>query len=190
MENEAVKYLSKHISLSEEVARIVEESTIIRHYEKGDFLLRQGERPNESYLVFKGCIRSYLLKDGEEKTIEFYTEGQAVMPPDFGNETPSELTYECTEATSVGISTPEHEKAMFSKYPQFESICLVMSEVLAASYQKTFLDYRTTTAEERYIKLLKTRPGLAQRVPQYQLASYLGIKPESLSRIRKRLSQK
>jgi CRP-like cAMP-binding protein len=65
-----------------------------------------------------------------------------------------------------------------------------VAEKLIANYHASFADYKTASIEERYLHLLKERPELIQRVPQYQLANYLGIQPESLSRIRKRLSKK
>lgn len=76
---------------------------------------------------------------------------------------------------------------MFEKFPRFENLCLIFSEELLVKNQASFAEYRNSTPEQRYLNLLKTRPDLVQRVPLYQLASYLGIKPESLSRIRKRL---
>jgi CRP-like cAMP-binding protein len=190
MGNEIVKYLLKYIPLSEELTNIIVESTIIKRFKKGTILLREGEIPNESYLVLKGCIRSYLLKDGEEKTLEFYTEEQPVAPINYGKGIPSEHYMECVEDSLLSINTPEHENEMFRKYPQFDSICRIMTEILMASYQESLVTYKLTTPEDRYLNLLKSRPDLIQRVPQYQLASYLGVKPESLSRIRKRLSKK
>ena len=190
MENELVKYLSKNTSLSDELINIIVESSIIKSYKKGTVLLSEGEPSNECFLVLKGCIRSYLIKAGEEKTIEFYTEEQPVSPINFGKKTPSEHYLECIEDTVACVSTPELESGMFHNYPQIESACRIVTESIIGSYQASFADYRTTSAEERYLKLLKERPELIQRVPQYQLASYLGIKPESLSRIRKRLNKK
>jgi CRP-like cAMP-binding protein len=79
---------------------------------------------------------------------------------------------------------------MFEKYPELESASRVMAEAIIANYQSSLADFKTASAEERFLKLQKERPDLIQRVPQYQLASYLGIQPESLSRIRKRISKK
>jgi len=190
MENEIVKYLSKHVSLTDELVRIIVESTIIKEFKKGTILLHEGEISNESFFVLKGCIRSYMLKDGEDLTLEFYTEEQPVSSISFGKNTPSIHYLECIEDTIASVNTPEHENEMFRKYPQFESICRIMSEVMMANYQESFTGYKLATPEERYLNLVKNRPELIQRVPQYQLASYLGMKPESLSRIRKRLSRK
>lgn len=187
MDNEVIKYLSKHISLSDGLIVIIKENIKIRTFKKGTILLKEGDFSNECYLIFKGCIRSYLLKDGEEKTTELYTEEQSVIPSCYGQKIPSEYYLECIENTTVSIATPELENEAFLKFPQLESVCRVMVEKMMAKFQESFADFKTASPEERYLRLLKNRPDLFQRVPQYQLASYLGIKPESLSRIRKRL---
>ena len=189
MVNEFVKYLSKHTS-SDELINIIAENIVIEEYKKDALLLREGDRVTKCYLILKGCIRSYVTKDGEEKTIEFYTEEQSVSPPGFGKSNPSELYLECIEDTVVAIGTPEQEVEMFGKYPELESSARVMAEETIENYQSLFADFKLSSAEERYLKLLKERPELIQRVPQYQLASYLGVQPESLSRIRKRLVKK
>ncbi len=76
---------------------------------------------------------------------------------------------------------------MFQVFPHFESICRVAVEDELGKNQEKLASYIIKSPEERYLELLETRPDLLDRVPQYQLASYLGIKPESLSRIRKRI---
>jgi len=129
-------------------------------------------------------------KRRREKTIEFYTEEQSVTPPNYGKSTPSDIYLECLEDTVAVIANPEQETEMYGKYPELESVCRVMAEELLVNYQSSFADYKMASAEERYLKLLKDRPDLIQRAPQYQLASYLGVTPESLSRIRKRLAKK
>lgn len=190
MENEIIKYITKHTSLSDELIDIVIASTIIKNYKKGTVLLREGEISKESYFVLRGCVRSYFINDGEERTIEFYTEEQPVLPISYGKGIPSEQYLECIEDSVLTVNATEHEKEMFLKYPQFESICRIMTEVMMANFQESFVNYKITNPEERYLFLQKERPDLFQRVPQYQLASYLGIKPESLSRLRKRLKRK
>ena len=190
MNNEFVKFLSKNTSLSGEIINAIVENAVIQNYKKGTILLKEGDRTNECYLILKGCIRSYVIKDGEEKTIEFYTEEQSVSPPNYGKSIPSEIYLDCLEDTVACIGTPEQETEMFGKHPEIESATRVMAEEVLANYQSSFADYKIASAEERYLQLLKDRPDLIQRVPQYQLASYLGVQPESLSRIRKRIAKK
>lgn len=190
MEDKILKYLSKYTVITEELKNAITESMFVKSFKKGTLLLKEGSISNECYFILKGCIRCYLLKDGDEKTIEFYTEEQAVTPPTYGKSMPSSYYLECIEDTIVSIGNPELEEEMFRKYPQLESLSKAIVEVILAKHQESFAEFKTSTPEERYLNLLKTRPNLIQRVSQHQIASYLGIKPESLSRIRKRLLTK
>ncbi len=190
MENDMIKYLSKYVTVSKEVETAIVESALIRTYEKGTILLKEGAFSNESFFVLKGCIRSYYLVDGIEKTNAFYTEEYVVTPFSYGKNIPSECYLECTELTVATVGTPSMETEMFKKYPELQSVCLVLSEVLLSKNQKIFDNYIISSLEERYLALLSARPDLFQRVHQYQIASYLGITAESFSRLRKRIAKK
>jgi CRP-like cAMP-binding protein len=190
MVNEFIEHLSKYVTLSDELIAIIVENIVIHHFEKGTILLREGDKVDTCYQVLKGCMRSYVIRDGEDKTIDFYTEEQPVVIPHFGEAIPSELYLECIEDTAAIVNNSDHEKEMYSKYPEFESVCRIVTEKMMEQNQVSFMDFKTASAEERYLQLIKERPNLIQRVPQYQLASFLGVKPESLSRIRRRIAQK
>ncbi|GLR16020.1 Crp/Fnr family transcriptional regulator [Portibacter lacus] len=187
MEQEIFNYLSKYTTITEELVRAITESTYFQSYPKGSILLKEGSIAHECYFILKGCIRSYLLKDGEEITIEFYTEEQVVSPASYGKSIPSDHYLECLEDVVVSVGNPELEKETFRKYPSLASLSLVIAEVVMKERQESFTSFKTSTPEERYLNLLSTRPDLIQRVAQQQIASYLGIKPESLSRIKKRI---
>ena len=187
MENEIVKYLSKYIPINKELEDAVIKSGFIKRYNKGKILLEEGKISNECYFIIKGCIRSYYIKDGEEKTTEFYTEEQAVTPTVYGKKIPSNYFLECIEDTIAGVGNPELETEMYQNFPELEALNLALGEAIMAKKVEEFAEYKMASPEERYTNLLKNRPDLLQRVPQHQIASYLGIKPESLSRIRKRI---
>lgn len=187
MENEIVKYLSKYILVTKELEEAVIKSQFVKCYNKGKILLEEGKISNECYFVIKGCIRSYYIKDGEEKTTEFYTEEQAVTPTVYGKKIPSEYFLECIEDTIAGVGNPELETEMYHKFPELEALNLALGEAIMAKKVEEFAEFKMASPEERYLNLLKNRPDLIQRAPQHQIASYLGIKPESLSRIRKRI---
>jgi len=104
--------------------------------------------------------------------------------------TPSQQYLECLEETVASVGSPELEAEMFKKYPQSESATRIMAEIVMVNLQDNLTEFKMSSAEERYLALLKNRPELLQRVPQHQIASYLGITPESLSRIRKRTMSK
>lgn len=190
MENEILKYLSKYIVITEEIKSAIVEGVFIKKFAKGTTLLREGEQSNTCFFIIKGCIRSFYIKNGEEKTIEFYTEEQSVTPTVYAKECPSDYFLECIEDTIAGVGTPELETEMYHKFPQLESLTRALGEVLIAKNLESFAEYKMASPEERYLNLLKNRPDLLQRAPQHQIASYLGITPESLSRIRKRLTKK
>lgn len=190
MKSEILKYLSKYTVITKEIEIAISESTFIKTFKKGSVLLKEGGISNECYFILKGCIRSYFLKDGEEKTIEFYTEEQSVVPANYGTSEPSKYYLECLDDTIVSVGNPNLEKETFQKYPQLESLSRVIAETIIIKNQESFNQFKLSTPEERYINILETRPDLIQLAPQHQLASYLGIKPESLSRIRKRILSK
>jgi len=79
------------------------------------------------------------------------------------------------------------EAEINSKFPKFETLCRIFSEELLAKQQIDFDEFKISSPEQRYLNLLQSRPDLIQRVPQHQLASFLGIKPQSLSRLRARI---
>jgi len=183
-------FISKYVSLTEDEKNIIISLNTFRTIKKGTILLREGQNSNESYFVLKGCIRTYYMIDGVEKTTAFYTEMDALTPPCVINKAPSEYYISCIEDSIITISTPEMEVEIFNKFPKFESMCRVLSEELLAKEQINFDEFKTSSPEQRYLNLLQSRPDLIQRVPQHQLASYLGIKPESLSRLRARILEK
>ena len=187
MEKEIHEYLSKYIPITEELEEELSKIEFIKRFGNGTILLEEGKISNECFFIIKGCIRSYYLKDGEEKTTEFYTEEQAVIPSAYGNKISSEYYLECIEDTITGVGTPDLETEMYQKFPQLESLNRALGEAIMAKTQNTFAEYKMASPEERYLALLKNRPDLVQRAPQHQIANYLGIKPESLSRIRKRI---
>jgi CRP-like cAMP-binding protein len=186
MKNELIEFLSKHVSLTEELKLAIAESGIIKSFKKKSLLLKEGQLCNECYFVLAGCIRSYYMKDGEDRTTDFFTEGQVVSPSCYGKNTPSDLYLACIEDTIAGVGTPALETEMYQKYPQLETLSRIMGESILSDYKDALDVFKLSSPEERYLFILNNRPDLVQRVPQHQLASYLGIKPESLSRIRKR----
>ncbi|MBM3455786.1 MAG: Crp/Fnr family transcriptional regulator, partial [Bacteroidetes bacterium] len=153
----------------------------------GTVLLKEGQNTQNSFFVLKGCIRSYYIKDGEEKTTAFYAEMEALTPPCVINKTPSDYYISCIEDCILLISNTDMSEVVNSKFPKFEIMCMKFSEELLAKEKMDFDEFKTSSPEQRYLNLIQKRPDLIQRVPQHQLASYLGIKPQSLSRLRARL---
>lgn len=190
MKNLLFDFISRYISIDESEKKALIDLDIFHSYEKGTVLLKKGQKSRKGYFVLKGCIRTFYVIDGEEKTTAFYTEMEGLTPPCVVSNEPSEFYVSCVEDSILTVSDPNMEEEMFQKFPKFEKMCRVLSEELLARKQLDFDTFKTSSPEERYLRLLENRPDLIQRVPQYQLASFLGIKPQSLSRLRARVLKK
>jgi CRP-like cAMP-binding protein len=190
MQDLLFNFISKYISITEEEKNAILSLNLFRSIKKGTILLNEGELTKDSYLVLKGCIRTYYIIEGEEKTTAFYTEMEAFTPPCVISKTPSEYYIGCTEDTLITVSNTDMEVEINRKFPKFEIMCRILSEELLAKQRINFDEFKTSSPEQRYLNLLQKRPDLIQRVPQHQLASYLGIKPQSLSRLRARILEK
>ncbi len=189
MKNTLVELMSSFIELTDEEKQGILEAFPIKTYTKETNLLEEGQIAKDAFLVIKGCIRKYSIEDGEEKTSAFYTEFQSAINFDsMANHSPSKYYFTCTEDTTVAILNSEKESALYEKFPRFGEVCRVEMEKMLGTSQEEMSSFINSTPKDRYLNLLKNRPDLIQRVPLYQLASYLGIKPETLSRIRKRVS--
>ncbi len=184
------KFISKYITLTEEEKSAILSLDIFRSVKKGTILLSEGQISRNGYFVLKGCIRVFYTINGEEKTTAFYTEMEGITPQCVIDGRPSEYYISCVEDCILTVSAPEMEADIFEKFPKFESLCRILSEELLAKQKIDFDAFKTSSPEQRYLDLLQKRPDLLQRVPQHQLASYLGITPQSLSRLRARLYEK
>ena len=190
MEHLLFEFITKYIPLSEEEKETLISLDIFRTIKKGTILLKEGQHSLEGYFVLKGCLRTFYIIDGEERTTAFYTEMEGVTPNCVLTKQASEYYISCTEDSIISVSNPDMEADIFEKFPKFETLCRMLSEELLSKNQTSLDEFKTSSPEQRYLNLTKTRPDLVQRVPQHQLASFLGITPQSLSRIRTRLLEK
>ncbi|MCC6903177.1 MAG: Crp/Fnr family transcriptional regulator [Polyangiaceae bacterium] len=182
-----LRFVGQYVALGESEQRLIRELTRVERYAKGTCLLAEGDVATESWLVIEGCVRVFKGTGDEARTLALHTELHLAIPPTYGTGAPSPVTLECLEAVVASASTPDEEARAFAEDPSFESVCRVMGDALRAHLQQAHIDAVTLTPEQRYLELVARRPDLLQRVPQYHVASLLGIQPETLSRIRRRL---
>lgn len=191
MENDIVKLISRFLTLDDDERKAFIECIPIKSFKKGEVLLREGQVSRDSYFVIEGCVRKYYIIDGEERTTEFYIEDESIASlQSYKNRTPANHYFECVEDCNLAVLNYEKEQELFKRVPKYETLCRMSMEDNFGEQQEALAKFITSSPEVRYKNLLETRPDLIQRVPQYHLASYLGVKPESLSRIRKRIAKK
>lgn len=191
MEDALGDFMSRAANFTEEEMAFVKEMMPVKTFPKGTILLREGQIATECYMNLKGLVRRYIIVDGEERSTEFYTEEQPVASlVSYNHKIPADHYLACVEETTLAVLTYDNEQKLYQRFPHLEKECRVTMEVDYGNHQSKMARFMTSSPEERYQHLLETNPDLLNRVPQYHLASYLGIKPESLSRIRKRMLQK
>jgi CRP-like cAMP-binding protein len=190
MQDKLFNFISKYVPLTNDEKNAIIGLNIFHPFKKGDILLKEGQKTTNSFFVLSGCIRTYYMIDGEEKTTAFYTEMEGITPHCVLTNAPSDYFISCLEDSIITISNTNMEAEINTKFPKFETICRMLSEERLAKQQLDFDEFKTSSPEQRYLNLLQKRPDLIQRIPQHQLASYLGITPQSLSRLRTRILEK
>ncbi len=186
------QYLKKRLSITEEQAIQATSCLQSKHLKKGTILLRPGDTRSESYFVNKGLLRYYSIDEkGKEHIIQFASEDWMLSDRD---------SFIFNEASNFYIEAIEDTEVVLVKKDFFASIQPIVPEILELNIQMLhnsirFMQKRIdmllgASAETRYLYFLKLYPNLSSRVPQWMIASYLGITPESLSRVRKDLVKK
>jgi CRP-like cAMP-binding protein len=189
--NKLICYFQKITNLSVAEINALTESMVIKEYPKGSFLVKEGQFNIETYFVLEGCIRQFKLIDGNDITTNFFTEEQWIISYELTeNRNPSDFNLLCIEDSCVVVGNEHKAEEIFKQFPHLEIISRKIMETVFMEQQTFLTSYITDKPEQRYLNLLKSRPDIFQRVPQYDIATYIGVKPESLSRIRKKLQQK
>lgn len=188
MHNQLINYFKKITDLTDDEARVLTESMVVKKVKKDDYLIKEGQLNSDTWFVLEGCVRQFKLVDGNDITTNFFTAEQWILSLDnFDGQKPSGHSLICMEDTQVVTGNEQKAQELFKQFPRFETVSRQIVERAFFEQQTTMASYITDSPEQRYLKLLKSRPDIFQLVPQYHIASYLGVKSESLSRIRKRI---
>jgi CRP-like cAMP-binding protein len=184
------KVIKKYSDLDEEELRKIVDHIPVQVFTKGSVLIGQGEIPKQCYFVLEGCARKFSVdENGKEVTSDFFTENQSIVIFSENNTIVSPYEVECLEDSIMIVGDLDEQDNEMEKYPEFESIVMKMMQSNMGELQDSFASFIGMSPEERVKHMMSKRPELFSRVPQHQLASYLGITPESLSRIKGRLGQ-
>ncbi len=177
--------------LSEEAWSGFEHKTVIKHYKKGSVLYSRGSVCNYVSFVCNGLLRSYYLVDGKEIITAFAPENCYFSEYEsFLSREPSMMFTDAIEDTTVVDISYDDLQELYEIYPECQMIGRLIAEALFVHLANKNSSYLLDTPEVRYTKFLEEYEPVIQRVPQYMIASYLGITPEALSRIRSRISRK
>lgn len=183
------KKIGSYNQLTEDDLNFVSQFYKLKTVAKGGFLLKQGQMVDHFYYLEKGCIYYYLIKDGEEKVMEFFTEDSIFTDLyAYIEEIPTHCYLKAAEDSVLYAISKADVYKSFDYSPRLERFGrLSMQDAFVKAYRR-ISHLNNLSNEERYLRLLEKRSDLFQRVPQYLIASYLGLTPVGLSKIRKRLS--
>ncbi|MBK8341249.1 MAG: Crp/Fnr family transcriptional regulator [Flavobacteriales bacterium] len=163
-----------------------------RHVPKRTALLRAGEVCDWEAYVNSGCVRSYFLDEkGHDVTLQFALEDWWVSDlASFTEGSPSRMSIETLEDSELLLIRREQKESLFAEVPALERVFRILVQRNLAALQDRFFATVAQPAPERYAEFLRRHPSLPARVPQHMIASYLGITPEFLSKLRGRIAGK
>lgn len=191
IEEKILEFLRRYSDMSDDVLKEIIETIPIKTFKKGEILLRQGDEPTHCIFVLDGILRQYRIdEDGNEITSEFYTKEQWINV--FNNNVNDKLSKYSLSALEDSIliySESSKSEKTIDEYSELNGMINMMMGEKIGEINESIYTFAAKSPEERVKALIKNRPGLMERVAQHQLASYLGITPESLSRIKKRLNK-
>lgn len=191
MIDQFIQFLNKHIELSDNEVQYVKGLLDLKTFKKKEYLLKEGEVSNEFYFNLEGCVRLYYNVNGEEKSAFFFSENQFVSSYEsYVKQIPSKHNLQAIERTTVVVLDIKNAFKLLDYSPKFELLARLMMEEELIIYQTLVSSYITLSPEERYSNFIENNNVLLQRLPQHYIASYLGVSPESLSRIKKRIAGK
>lgn len=183
--------LSSFITLDKKEQDHFVSKLTIKHYKKKELVLREGEICRYAYFINSGCFRYYYTVDGQENTAQFFFEnGWYTDYESFLLEKPTQQSIQTLEPTELVLLTARDLQQLYMDIPKFERFGRLMAENAFLGIRKRSEMMENQTPEERYLHLMQERPKVFERIPQHYIASYIGIQPPSLSRIRKRIRKK
>ena len=180
----------KNIDYEEELEEFMQIVQLqLKSYKRKETIVAQGSVCKYLYFINKGCIRYFYTIEGEEHTGQFFFEnGWYSDLESFLTQIPTQQTIQAIEPTELVLLPKQNLYDAYEKIPVFERFGRVLIEQSFLGLRAKNKHLTNLSPEEHYLKLIKERPKVIQRVPLLHIASYLGIKPESLSRTRKRLN--
>jgi CRP-like cAMP-binding protein len=187
-----ISYLSSNIKIDEsEIEKMVVNCEKIS-VKKGTFLIQKGDVCRHSFFVESGLLRQYSIdKKGKEHIIQFAPENWFMTDRESVYfKQPSQYFIQAQEISNILLIDENFINQLSKKYPSFIAFNNMLLHNHIRNLQKRINQLLSATAEERYLDFIKVYPNLLLRVPQTMIASYLGITPESLSRVRKELALK
>lgn len=185
-----LRHIQRYVPLSAPEKAAVQEAFRHTRLRKKEFLLQAGDVCRTENFVVKGCLRAYCIdQEGHEHILQFAVEDWWIGDMrSFMREQAADFFIEAVESCELLVIDKPGLERLFAEAPHFERFYRIIVQNAFMALQQRVLANLSQTAEERYREFIDRYPNIEQRVPQHQIAAYLGMSPEFLSRIRRQLS--
>lgn len=187
MNTELRKFIEQYGNLPGKYMDELIEKFKLKTLRKGEHLLAQGQVCNKLFFVKKGCLRLYYMADNIEITVWFsFENNSAIELSSFLSGAPSEYFIEAVEDSEIFYLHKSELNSLYERHPEMQKIMRAFWEDVILNLLKRFTSLQKDSSEKRYLDLMN-QPIYLQRIPQKYLASYIGVTPSSLSRIRRNI---
>lgn len=188
-EKALLNYINQYVTLSSQEELIISSNIHYRKYKKGQYIVQQGDICKYESFILSGCLKTYFVdQEGQEHVVMFAVEDW--WTADLGSfitKTPSDYNVQCLEDTELLQFSYETLENLYIQVPKLERFFRIIIQKAYVSLEKRVIRNFSLPAKDRYIIFKEQYPAIEQRVPQYLVASYLGITKEFLSKIKKEL---
>lgn len=186
------KHIKKHTQISDENLEKFSNAFTLQKVVKKEFLLKEGEICQFEGFVTGGCFKVFHSdQDGTEHTLYFAIEDWWVADVDsFTNSKPSQLNIQALENSEVLLISKQNKEKLYQEIPEIEKLFRIMSQKNLVALQRRMIDNLSKTADQRYLDFLAKYPKITQRLSNIQIAAYLGVSPEFVSKIRRKITKK
>jgi CRP-like cAMP-binding protein len=191
MKEEAIlKNISRHITLNEEEQEYFKSILHYKKLERGKILLMHGDIARDQYFVINGCLRTYSMdQNGKEHILAFSpTDWWVSDLYSYLTETPAEYIIDTLMPTEIFAISKKDMEEVYSRIPKFERFFRILFQNAIVNQMSRIRQVISVPAEERYKVFIKQYPGIYEQIPLKHIASYLGISPEFLSKIRNKIA--
>jgi len=184
--------ISKHISLTADEEQLFLSKIEVQHFKAKTILHNAGEICKHSYFVNSGLLRSFNINDNiVEHVLHFACEGWWIGDMySLLSQKPGNLFIEVLEDSEVVLLSKENQEQLYFDIPKLERFFRILTENSLVAHQERLMDNLSLSAEDRFDKFCKKYPTLIQKVPQKQIASYIGVTPEFFSKMKSRMLRK
>ncbi len=186
-----LEHINKKVALTEEDKALIKTYLTPKKVRKKQYLLQEGDVCKNIYFVERGALREYSVDEsGREHILQFALEGWAISDLySFLTGEPATYTIDAIEDSELVLISKSAHEDLLKKLPKYETYTRLNITGAYLAMQKRLTSSISASLEERYEAFVNLYPHIAERVPQHMIASYLGLTPETLSRVRKRIAQ-